>query len=206
MIGASLPLADINSVREFVAGPIIGSVFDAIWSPIFILVMFLIHPVYGVLSLFLIAASVGLAYANYAIGKSGADAYLRAQSSANELGTAIFRNTETVRALGMLQNLRDRWYAMHRAALGWQTASINSTELIAGLNRFLRTGQPIIIYTVGAILFLNDQIGLTGMVIGLMIMMRALMPIDHIISNWRVFQRFNEATARLDRLIDFSPH
>ena len=199
---AALPLSDINSVREFVSGPIIGSVFDALWSPVFILVMFLVHPVYGVLSLFLIGASVALAFANHMIAQTGTTAYLRAQASATELGTAIFRNAESVRALGMLRNLRDRWYGMHRAALGWQTAAINRTEFIAGLNRFLRVGQPIIIYTVGAILYLDDQIGLTGMIVGMMIMMRALSPIDFLITNWRIFQRFNEATSRLDRLIE----
>jgi PrtD family type I secretion system ABC transporter len=198
---ASLPLSDINIVREFVSGPTIGSVFDALWSPIFIVVMFLVHPVYGLLSLLLISASIALACANHYISSSGTTAYLRAQASATELGTAIFRNSETVRALGMLRNLRDRWYGMHRAALGWQTAAINRTEFIAGLNRFLRVGQPIIIYTVGALLFLDDQIGLTGMIVGMMIMMRALTPIDFLITNWRVFQRFNEATHRLDRLI-----
>jgi PrtD family type I secretion system ABC transporter len=198
---ASLPLADINVVREFVSGPTIGSVFDALWSPVFIFVMFLVHPVYGLLSLVLIGASVALAFANHHVSQTGTTAYQRAQASATELGTAIFRNAETVRALGMLRNLRDRWYEMHRAALGWQTAAINRTELIGGLNKFLRVGQPVIIYTVGALLFLDDQIGLTGLIIGMMIMMRALMPIDSLITNWRVFQRFNDATNRLDQLI-----
>jgi PrtD family type I secretion system ABC transporter len=201
---ASLPLSDINIVREFVSGPTIGSIYDALWSPVFIFVMFLVHPVYGLLSLVLIAASVGLAFANHYVARSGTTAYLRAQASATELGTAIFRHSETVRALGMLRNLRDRWYGMHRAALGWQTAAINRTEFIAGLNKFLRVGQPIIIYTAGALLFLDDQIGLTGMIVGMMIMMRALSPIDFLITNWRVFQRFNEATNRLDKLINTS--
>ncbi len=197
--GASAqPLNDINSVRDFLSGPIIGATFDAFWSPIFIAVMFLAHPVLGILSILMVLFSVFLTVLNQFLVSDSSRSSAQCAMQANEFGGAIFRNTEPVVALGMLPRVRQVWYRMHHAALGWQSVANNRSHVIQAINRCLRNSQPIIIYAVGAYLFLRNEVSLATLMVAMIVMMRGLGPIDQVISSWRSFTNFRSAIDRLD--------
>jgi ABC-type protease/lipase transport system fused ATPase/permease subunit len=101
----------------------------------------------------------------------------------------------------MLPRLRDRWNDIHSAALGWQSAAGSKANLFSAVTRFLRNSQMIIIYAIGAVLFLNQEVSAAGIFVAMMIMMRALMPIDALISNWQNYTRFFSALARVDDVL-----
>jgi PrtD family type I secretion system ABC transporter len=196
------PLVDINSVRDFVSGPMIGAAFDAFWSPIFIVVMFIIHPVLGVLSVVLIVLSAGLTLLNqYLVSASSRSSGICMQR-ANDFGNAIFRNTESVVALGMLPRVKQVWYRIHHAALGWQSVATQRSNIIQSINRFLRNSQQIIIYAVGALLYLRSELGLGSLMAAMIIMSRGLGPIEQVIASWRGFANFRTAIERLDAVLE----
>ncbi len=200
--GASAqPLNDINGVRDFLSGPIIGATFDAFWSPIFIAVMFLAHPVLGYLALIMVVFSVFLTVLNQLLVADSSRSASQCSVKANEFGSAIFRNTEPVVALGMLPRVKDVWYRMHHAALGWQSVANNRSHVIQAINRCLRNSQPIIIYAVGAYLFLRNEVSLATLMVAMIVMMRGLGPIDQVISSWRSFANFRTAVERLDAVL-----
>lgn len=60
----SRPLDDLEMVRSFFAGPVPGALFDLIFVPLILLVLFLIHPLLGAVSLALSVALVLLALFN----------------------------------------------------------------------------------------------------------------------------------------------
>ena len=200
--GASAqPLNDINGVRDFLSGPIIGATFDAFWSPIFIAVMFLAHPVLGYLAIIMVLFSVFLTILNQFLVSDSSRSASQCSVKANEFGSAIFRNTEPVVALGMLPRVKDVWYRMHHAALGWQSVANNRSHVIQSINRCLRNSQPIIIYAVGAYLFLRNEVSLATLMVAMIVMMRGLGPIDQVISSWRSFANFRTAVERLDAVL-----
>ena len=200
--GASAqPLNDINGVRDFLSGPIIGATFDAFWSPIFIAVMFVAHPVLGYLAIIMVLFSVFLTVLNQLLVADSSRSASQCSVKANEFGSAIFRNTEPVVALGMLPRVKDVWYRMHHAALGWQSVANNRSHVIQAINRCLRNSQPIIIYAVGAYLFLRNEVSLATLMVAMIVMMRGLGPIDQVISSWRSFANFRSAVERLDTVL-----
>jgi PrtD family type I secretion system ABC transporter len=192
------PLNDINSVRDFLSGAIVGATFDAFWSPIFIAVMFLAHPVLGMLSLAMVVFSVFLTLLNQFLVADSSSSSAQCMIKANEFGGAIFRNTEPVVALGMLPRVKQVWYRMHRAALGWQSVANNRSHVVQAINRCMRNSQPIIIYAVGAYLFLRNEVSLATLMVAMIVMMRGLGPIDQVIGSWRSFANFRAAIDRLD--------
>src|SRR5205085_6403351 len=106
-------IADFNMVRDFLSGNSLAAIFDALWAPLFIVVMTLVNWLFGVLGLFMIALTAVLAVLNHRLSKSDVGRFQQLSIKSQELSQAVARNSETVRALGMLPPLRDRWYELH---------------------------------------------------------------------------------------------
>lgn len=197
--GASL--ADINTVRDFVSGPMVGAIFDAIWSPVFIIVMFLLHPAFGVAAIILVLVAVALALLNHFLVADANQNSFECQILANEFGSTVFRNSEAVRALGMLPATRDRWYSIHRAALGWYVKAADRNNVIARAVSFLRMGQIVVVYTIGTLLFFENELSPSSLMFGTIVMLRGVGPIDYIVASWKQFSGFLDSFKRLDQLL-----
>lgn len=203
---SAFALNDMNSIREFISGHFLNSAYDAFWSPLFIVAMYLIHPVMGLLAFALILKSIILTVMLNKATAEYARRQQRAAVEAHEFGSAVWRNAEPVRALGMLTRLRDLWFVRHTAALGWQAATASRGRPIVAIVRFFHLAQPVIIYTIGCVLFLNQQVGIASMMMGAIIMLRAMGPIEHVITNWRQISQFRGARDRLDQLLEVQPN
>ena len=55
-------LRDLESIRSFLASPALIALFDAPWTPIFLFIVFLLHPALGCLALAGALVIIGLAY------------------------------------------------------------------------------------------------------------------------------------------------
>lgn len=198
---SSAALNDFNTVRDVLSGQSVSAVFDACWAPIFIVVMALVHWVFGVLALVLMAFTSGLTILNHHLVKGDSKRHQQMLIKSNEFGLAVSRNVEAVRALGMLPYVKDRWYDYHSKMLGWQSAVTTRTDLVVSAIKFTRMAQLIVIYTIGGLLFLYNEISMSGVFVAMIIMTRGLGPIDHVVSTWKNYSNFFAALDRLDDLV-----
>jgi PrtD family type I secretion system ABC transporter len=194
-------LTDFNTVREFLSGNMLTALFDAAWAPLFIIVLLIVHWVFGVIALAMVALTGVLGWLNHRMTKQDTQRFQQMSIKSQEFGHAISRNVEAVRALGMLVPLRDRWYGLHSKMLGWQFAAGSWIDIFAYIVKFIRTYQMIGIYAVGTILYLNNEITMANTFIAMTLLMRGLAPIDQVISNWRGYSNFSAALGRLDDMI-----
>ena len=81
--GADRPLADLRQVRQIFTSPALTGAFDAPWAPFFLLVVFLLHWLLGVVALLGLCALVALAFYNE-----------RSSRKANAAATAISADAE----------------------------------------------------------------------------------------------------------------
>ncbi|NJO53680.1 MAG: ATP-binding cassette domain-containing protein [Bacteroidales bacterium] len=201
MTASPTTLNDFNTVRDVLSGSSVSAVFDAFWAPIFIVAMAFIHWVFGIYALMLVLFSVGASWLNHVLVKNDSQRSSSMFAKAGEFGLAVTRNVEAVRALGMLPRLRDRWYDLHARMLGWQQAASRPNDILATMVRFVRNAQMILIYTVGTILFLHQEISMAVIFVAMIVMLRALAPIDSLITNWRTYAGFASALARVDDIL-----
>ena len=194
-------VADFNMVREFLSGNMLVAILDAIWSPLFIVVMTMVNWLFGVIAMVMIVLTAIIALLNHRLTKADAGRYQRLSMKSQEFGQVVARNSEIVRALGMLLPLRDRWYDLHLRMLGWQSVAAGRMEIFASATKFMRTYQMAGIFTVGTLLFLNNEASLANTFVAMTLMTRGLGPIDHVISNWKGYSNFLAALARLDDLL-----
>ncbi|RAI45000.1 hypothetical protein CH341_06195 [Rhodoplanes roseus] len=194
-------LNDLSTVRDFLSSSSIAALFDLVYMPVYVVLLCLVHWVFAVIAILIMTKMVVLAFLNYFLVKSDSRRYQQMSIRSQEFGGAISRNVETIRALGMLPALRERWYALHAKMLGWRGAAGRRTDVIASVVRFFRVMQMIIIYAVGAMLYMENQIATASIMVALLIINRGIGPLDNVISNWRVYSNFLASLDRLDDLL-----
>ena len=110
-------LRDVNTLRSFLGGAGLMALFDAPWLPIFLLVIFLFHPLLGIVALVGAIVMLLLAVLNERLTRKPLE---RSQVEARRAGRFIdanVRNAEVVNALGMLPAVTQRWARLNDAAL-----------------------------------------------------------------------------------------
>ncbi|MBN8989901.1 MAG: type I secretion system permease/ATPase [Rhizobiales bacterium] len=198
---APAAMADFNMVRDFLAGNLLLALFDAFWAPLFIIVMTLVSWMFGVIGLVMIVLTGVLAVLNHRLTKADAGRHQRLSSKTQEFSHAVARNSETVRVLGMLPPLRDRWYDLHLRMLGWQSAAYGKIEIFVSATKFLRAYQMVGIFTVGTLLYLANEVTLSNTFVAMTLMMRGLGPIDQVITGWKSYAMVFGAITRLDEML-----
>lgn len=194
-------LRDINALRGFLTGPAIFPILDAPWSPIFLIVVFLLHPWLGLLALagavmlFVLALSNEIASRRLLNDSEGAS--MRAVRRAE----AAVRNADVIGAMGMLPNVLGRWSQDSAAALALQTKASARSGAITAASKFLRLVLQIAVLGLGAYLVILNELGPGSMIAASILMARALAPVEMAIGSWRTAVGAREAYARIGRLL-----
>lgn len=194
-------LRDLDQFRQTMTGIGAAAIFDLPWIPLFIIVLFAIDWAVGLVAV--VAAVILLALAllqeramRPAI-KEANDAQLRSYAFTD----AALRNSEVVRAMGLLPTLGAAW-ARHRAVTierGAAAAEISNSY--SDTIRAVRLGAQVMIVAVGAWLVLNGKIH-SGMLFANMILAsRALAPIEKIVGSWDALQNMIRAHDRVIKLL-----
>ncbi|WP_087500157.1 type I secretion system permease/ATPase [Pseudomonas sp. SID14000] len=198
-------LQDLAQVRQFLTGNGLFAFFDAPWTPIYLLVSYLIHPLLGLITLIGSLILVGLAYlTEKATQKPLAEANQAALSSASYANNNL-RNAEVIEAMGMLPAIGKRWYQGHLRILQMQTLASDRAALISSTGRFVRITLQSVILGAGALLAIEGKIT-PGMMIACSILTgRALAPVEQVIAAWKQLLGCRSAWGRLNDLLGDFP-
>ncbi len=193
-------LRDISLLRNFFAGNAIFSLFDIPWTPLFLLVIYALHPLLGLVATGGAVALVVLAVINeIATRKPILTANNVAGFGMNLVETAR-RNAHAVCSMGMIGNVAARWNTNNHTVTILQTGASRRAGLIQSLTSWLRQSMQVFIYGVGAWLALKGT-GTAGYMIAASIIMgRALAPVQTGITTWKSMVEAREAWKRLDTL------
>jgi len=198
-------LSDLSNLRQFLGGNGLFAFFDAPWTPIYLLVISLLHPVLGLVSLIGGLLLVGLTVINERVTRTPLAEANTASIASNNFADNQLRNAEAIEAMGMLNDLRRRWVDIHRRGMALQQLASNRGGWIGTLSRFLRMALQSLILGVGAWLVINDQLTAGGMIGASILMGRALSPVEQAIAAWKSFASARSAYDRLNRLLDAVP-
>ncbi|HET8727275.1 MAG TPA: type I secretion system permease/ATPase [Alphaproteobacteria bacterium] len=199
------PLRDLSQIRSFIGGNGILPLFDAPWAPVFILILWWMHPWLGALALGAAIVLFGLALANDLTTR-------RALKEANHLSVAAYgqaeaavRNAEVVQAMGLLPALLGRWRDRNAVVLERQSAAAERSALIVGCSKFTRLFVQIAILGVGAYLVLEAELTAGGMIAGSILLGRALAPVEQAIGAWKSLVSARTSYDRLQSLLQATP-
>lgn len=198
-------LADLQQLRSFMTGPVLLIMFDAPIAPVYLIVVFLIHPQLG---LIVTAAGLGLTGLALLNQQITADPFTRASAfvtRANLQAEAMARNAQVINAMGMIPEGVRVWGQETVESLKAQVIAQDRNILMTGLSKFLRLGTQIAILGWGAVLALESHLT-GGMIIAASIVSsRALAPLEGTIEGWRSYVHARSAYQRIKTLLQNTP-
>ncbi|WP_292669511.1 type I secretion system permease/ATPase [Mesorhizobium sp.] len=198
----SQPIRDFDTFRQVITGSGIHALFDLPWSPIYIGIIFLLHPWLGFFALGSSLLLIAMAVINEYLVRWPL-------KQANELATANYiftemslRNSEVIRAMGMIDGLIRRWGRDRSLALRRQVEASDRAALMSGAIRFLRLTMQSLILGLGAYLVIERQTTAGSMFAASILLGRGLQPVEQIVGLWRSLILARGALARVRNLVD----
>lgn len=198
----SQALRDLDSFRQTMTGPGISVIFDVPWIPIYMLILFFIDPIIGLVTFLGGLILVGLAFmqdrATRPLTKEANSAALKSYGYTE----AGLRNSEVVRAMGMVGSLGRQWARFRSESLTKSKAASWKAEFWGGMIKYVRMVVQVLIIAIGAELILNHQIGAGMLFANMILSARALQPIDRVVATWTSLIGASQAYERLTGLMN----
>ncbi|WP_435531513.1 type I secretion system permease/ATPase [Pseudogemmobacter faecipullorum] len=197
--------ADLETLARFWGSPLLQSLLDLPWTPVFIGALFIFHPLMG---WFAVAAAVLLlfmAWANQRSTEEITQAATMAGFAADRQAENLKSESELVRSLGMSGNAFARWYRLRREAQSRTMALNDAAGAFQVTSKTLRLFLQSAILGLGAWLVLRNQLSAGAMIAGSILLGRGLQPIEGTISQWAMLSRSRAARERLVKLLSDAP-
>lgn len=196
---------DLEAVQRLWASPVLLSIFDIPFTPLFIAAIFVFHPLLGWLAIgggvFLIAVTV----LNQRMTQIPINRTNGLTLQAERISDLIKTEAEAVQALGMTGAAFERWHKARGAALaeGLQAGDLGGR--FGSITKTFRMFLQSAMLGLGAWLVLKNQLSPGAMIAGSILMGRALQPIEQAVGQWAMVTRAQEGTRRLAELLTRVP-
>ena len=123
------PMQDLLALRQFVTGAGIFALMDAPWTPIYIGIMYLFHPLFGISATIAAVISILLAVVTQKATGEKLLTATRESSRANVSFASNLRNSEVIYGMGMGSRIQERTNLGYRDASDSQAfASAAATD------------------------------------------------------------------------------
>jgi ATP-binding cassette, subfamily C, type I secretion system permease/ATPase len=199
------PLQDLSGLKSFLTGSGLFAFFDAPWLPIYLAVMFLFHPLIG-----LVGVVAAITLATVAIANEKFTSQLLKQATKENIEASVatatnLRNAEVIESMGMLGSLRSRWEQKNRKVQYWQAQASDRAGIFTSISKTFRIIVQSIALCVGAYLVIQQEITPGLMIAGSILLGRALSPIDQMIGAWKGFVNARSQYQRLNEWLEKVP-
>jgi ATP-binding cassette subfamily C protein EexD len=199
------PLSDLVGLRQFLTSNGVFAFFDAPWFFIYVFVMYLFHPWFGLAAIFAMIVMLVLAVINNrATAEKLKDANSAAQMASSQL-ISNMRNAEVIAALGMTNSIRERLTQLNNKALALQAGASKKAGGLSAISKTFRMVIQSLTLGMGAYLALQQEISGGMIIAGSLLLGKALGPIDNLVGNWRNFLTARDQFNRLAKLMDEMP-
>jgi ATP-binding cassette subfamily C exporter for protease/lipase len=196
---------DLTSLRQFLTGQGMFAFFDLPWTPIYLLVLFLMHPVLGWTSIAFVLFLGTFAWFGQKFTARRQELAMEGVVQSNAYLATKLRNAETVHAMGMLGSLRDKWIGLYEGQLGHQSSALEAQQRLAAMTKFIQYTQQSIILAVGALLVIRGEMSVGAMIASNALMNNSLRPITTLSSTWKQFVEARKAYGRIEQLLEDNP-
>jgi ATP-binding cassette subfamily C exporter for protease/lipase len=196
---------DLTEVRQFLTGNGIFAFFDAPWAPIYIGVLFMLHPWLGVMAIFFGLVQAVLAWWGSQATKPAQAEASKSQQDVGGYLQSKFRNAEVIESMGMVSHLYRRWSERNAKAMGSALNAQAVAGRVVAWSKFVRYTQQSLALGGGALLVIRGELSPGAMIAANVLTTRALAPIDLMVGTWTGFLSAKEAYVRLRDLLQAHP-
>jgi PrtD family type I secretion system ABC transporter len=199
------PVRDLDQIRGFAISPGLISLLDLPWLPIYLILIFLLHPLLGIAATLGALVLVALAALTEFRSRGPAEESSKTASARQNFIEMTRRNAELVQAMGLGPRMTARWHDHNEDLLTAQRHALAVTGGLGSVSRVFRLVLQSALLGLGAyVVILGEATG--GVMIACSVLTaRALAPIEGAIANWRSFVSARQSHTRLASLLANMP-
>ena len=201
---ASQPLRDLENLRTFMTGSGILALFDAPWTPIYLAIIYLLHPLLGLIATLGALLILTLAVVSEVAVRNPLRAAGSSSRWSNELIEIFARSSHSIRVMGMLGRLEALWQSHRRDGVAWQAIASDRLGILQAMAKCVRLALQVAILGVGAWLVIVGATTGGAMIAASIIMGRALAPVEAALGQWRGFVNARTSYERLLAVLEGS--
>jgi PrtD family type I secretion system ABC transporter len=199
---AGQAMRDFDVVRTAMASPAIAAIFDVPWTPVFLIVAFMLHFWIGIMAIVSAALLIWLAWANQKATQRKMEVATSALAAAHNSQQAAAVHGTTVKGLGMTGAMVDRQLGHRRLALANMLSAQFAGSRLTASSRCFRLFVQSSALGLGALLALAGDISAGAIIASSVLLSRALQPIESIIGAWSSLASARAAMRRLSQALE----
>ena len=192
---------DVDTVRGFMGSQGPAAIFDIPWMPVFLVFVYLLHPLLGALTLGGMVVLSLLAVAAELLTRRLTKATQAAAIQRNAIAEANARNADIIKAMGFADRAVARFTQANRDHLDLHTRANDITGTFGAISRVLRMILQSALLGLGAFLTIKGDLSAGAIIASSVASSRALAPIDAAIGNWKQVVSARAAFARLKETV-----
>ncbi len=198
--GGGQAFRDLTQVQTFIATQGMRAFFDFPWTPIFIAVIWLLHPWLGIFALCVAVFLLILSVINEWSTRGPLEAANAGQLASNKIAETAIENADAVRAMAMTGSVLERWQMRNREVQRDLMKANERGAVVTGIGKFARLFAQSAILGLGAYLVLGGEATPGVMIAASILLGRALAPVDTAMTAWKNFTGARFAYGRLKAL------
>jgi len=194
-------LTDLNRLRNYFAGNAIFSFFDMPWVPIYLIIIYFLHPMMGLVATGGAVAIIILGLLQEVVTKDKLSQANLLHGQNQKFVAVTLKNAEAVHGMGMVGNTVRKYKKLNNKVIDLQTRASKHAGMFQSITKTLRISMQVFIYGTGAYLTLKNESTAGVMIAASIIMGRALQPIESIMTTWKSTVEVRGAYQRLRQLL-----
>jgi ATP-binding cassette subfamily C exporter for protease/lipase len=198
--------ADLMRIRQWLTGPVLTAVFDLPWAPLYLAVMFILHPALGWVTVLFMLVLILFAFWAGKANEKNRESLDDDEWALDALVQTKLRNADVLEVMGMKPNLMERWWPKQINAMLRQEKAKDVEDRFNVTSKELRVLMQSLSLGVGAVLAINGEISVGAMIAASLLMARATSPIDQVVSGWSSYLAVRESFLRVNRLLQSVAH
>ena len=192
---------DLATLRQFAQSGACSTLFDALWTPLFLGVLFLVHPLLGVIGALSVFLLLGLGLAGDVLTERPlARAAAGLARSQGGFGMAV-ANLHVIRAMGMLDGAARLIRRAAQEARSEQEVVQRRHETIMLISKPARALAQVLMMGTAAWLVLEQSRSPAIIFATTLLFGRALAPVEGAIAGWKAFEMALAAYRRLNDIM-----
>lgn len=200
------PVRDLDTVRSFVGGGAPAMFFDLPWIPVYLALIFLLHPMLGWLTVAGGLVISGLLVATELLSRKP-QKDLSSAVSQKQLHVDDTRNAaESVIAMGLMSAALRRWRVASDSLARASLSSIDRNSVLASLSKTFRMFLQSAVLALGAYLVIRNEMSGGVMIAASILSSKALSPVEQAVAQWKGFVAARQAWDRLKRMLAANQH
>jgi PrtD family type I secretion system ABC transporter len=196
---------DLDTLQNFCASPGIYAMFDVLWAPFYLGLIYLFHPVLGLIATIGTLGMAGLSLLQERLIRNDMTRANQVNASNQRFVASFLRNVDVINGMGMVPAVTDRFVAANNRVMAGQTRSSYVAGTIQAVIKPAQILIQVMIYCFGAYYAMTQGFNVGLMVAGSIIMGRGLAPVMQLVGSWRQARDAWAAFKRIKQMTPFQP-